>query len=214
MRAGGRLGILIGLIALVLAGQVARGAGAGDTAAGPADPAAVATRGSSIQETPTLPPPPAELPPETTPSNVDRNVVRLDWLVLPANSGEGRRVVYSKNLQRVWMVEADGTIYNTHRVSGRMDQPQPGTYAVFSRSEYTCSNVHRDICMRWMVRFAHSFRGDNIGFHEIPRQNGVPLQTEEKLGAPLSGGCVRQSTDDAILMWNWAYVGTVVVVVP
>ena len=212
MRAGVRLGMLTGAVALVLAGQVAFGAGG--SATGPADPAAAATRGTAIQETPTLPPPPAELPPATTPSNVDRNVVRLDWLTLPPDSGEGRRVVYSKNLQRVWMVEEDGTIYNTHRVSGRMDQPLPGTYTVFSRSEFTCSNSHRDICMRWMVRFAHSFRGDNIGFHEIPRQNGVPLQTEEKLGAPLSGGCVRQSTDDAILMWNWAGVGTTVVVVP
>ena len=39
-------------------------------------------------------------------------------------------------------------------------------------------------------------------------------QTEEKLGAPLSGGCVRQGTDDAILMWDWAQIGTVVVVLP
>lgn len=212
MRVGARLGILTGAILLVLVGQVAYGEGGDPTA--PADPAGSATRGTAIQETPTLPPPPAELPPETTPSNVDRNVVRLDWLELPPDSGTGRRVVYSKNLQRVWMVEEDGTIYNTHRVSGRMDQPNPGTYQVFSRSTSTCSRSHSDICMRWMVRFAHSRSGDNIGFHEIPRQNGVPLQTEEKLGAPLSGGCVRQATDDAILMWDWAGLGTVVVVVP
>lgn len=215
MRAGGRIGFLTGVIALVLAGQVAHGDGEGSSApAAPADPAAVATRGTAIQETPTLPPPPAQLPPETTPANVDRNVVRLDWLEIPPDSGSGRRVVYSKSLQRVWMIEEDGTLYHTHRISGRMDQPNPGTYTVFSRSPFTCSNSHRDICMRWMVRFAHSRRGDNIGFHEIPRQNGVPLQTEEKLGAPLSGGCVRQSTDDAILMWEWAGVGTVVVVLP
>lgn len=212
MRAGGRIGILIGAIALVLLGQVAYGEGGDGTA--PADPAGSATRGTAIQETPTLPPPPAQLPPATTPSNEDRNVVRIDWLELPPDSGSGRRVVYSKNLQRVWLVEEDGTVSDTHRVSGRMDQPNYGTYQVFSRSEFTCSRSHSDICMRWMVRFAHSRSGDNIGFHEIPRRSGVPLQTEEKLGAPLSGGCVRQSTDDAILMWEWAGLGTVVVVVP
>ena len=33
------------------------------------------------------------------------------------------------------------------------------------------------------------------------------------LGAvALSGGCVRQTTDDAIWMWNWAGLGTTVVV--
>ena len=216
MRAGCRLILLTALPVFALLGHVAHG---DDTptpagfASAPADVVAQATRGTSIQETPTLPPPPAQLPPATTPANEDRNVVHLDWLEVPPDSGSGRRVVYSKSLQRVWMIEEDGSLYNTHRVSGRMDQPAPGTYAVYSKSLTTCSNVHPWICMRWMVRFAHSFRGDNIGFHEIPRDRGVPMQTEEKLGAPLSGGCVRQSTDDAILMWNWAYEGTTVVVV-
>jgi lipoprotein-anchoring transpeptidase ErfK/SrfK len=34
------------------------------------------------------------------------------------------------------------------------------------------------------------------------------------LGQALSGGCVRQATDDAIVTWNWAQIGTVVWVVP
>jgi lipoprotein-anchoring transpeptidase ErfK/SrfK len=210
------LGALALLAAVGGSDPVAHGApqqtiAAVDAPAAPPD-AASANRGTAIQETPTLAPPPAVL--DTTPANADRSIVHVDSLQLPADSGSGRRVVYSKSIQRVWLIEADGTLYNTHRVSGRMDQPNPGTYAVWSRALTTCSNVHRNICMRWMVRFAHSFRGDNIGFHEIPRRDGVPLQTEEQLGAPLSGGCVRQSTDDAILMWNWAQLGTVVVVLP
>ncbi len=172
---------------------------------------APATRGTSVQATPTSPPP---TPAPTTPANTDRNIVHLDSLDLPADSGTGRRVVYSKSIQRVWLVEDDGSLFNTHRVSGRMDQPDPGFYRVNSQSIFTCSNIHTDICMRFFVRFAVSRRGNGIGFHEIPVQNGQPLQTEEQLGSPLSGGCVRQSTADAILMWNWAQVGTVVVVLP
>lgn len=222
MRAGRRLALLILSPLLALAAHFSLGGAAlGDGATGPAgaahgpaDVTAGASRGTTLQETPTLPPPSSRLPPATTPSEVDRNVVRLDWTEIPPDSGTGRRVVYSKNLQRVWLIGEDGTLYNTHRVSGRMDQPDPGVYAVFSRSVTTCSRLHSDICMRWMVRFAHTKRtGDNIGFHEIPRRDGVALQTEEKLGAPLSGGCVRQGTDDAILMWDWAQLGTVVVVV-
>ena len=34
------------------------------------------------------------------------------------------------------------------------------------------------------------------------------------LDQALSGGCVRQATDDAIVTWNWAQIGTVVWVVP
>ncbi len=158
--------------------------------------------GPAVQVTETLPPPPE---PVLAPG---------DSLVLPADSGSGRRIVYSKGIQRVWLIEADETLFDTHRVSGRPDQPQYGTYTVWSRSETTCSNTHTDICMRWMVRFAYSFRGNNIGFHEIPRRNGVPMQTDDQLGQALSGGCVRQATADAITTWNWAVIGTVVVVVP
>jgi hypothetical protein len=63
-----------------------------------------------------------------------------------------------------------------------------------------------------MVRFAYGPGGGRIGFHEIPNKNGVPLQSYAQLGQPLSGGCVRQTTADAIWMWNWAGIGTTVVV--
>ena len=63
-----------------------------------------------------------------------------------------------------------------------------------------------------MVRFAHGPLGDNIGFHEIPRKDGAPIESDAQLGLPLSGGCVRQSTADAMFMWDFAGIGTTVVV--
>jgi lipoprotein-anchoring transpeptidase ErfK/SrfK len=158
-------------------------------------------RGTQLQVTPTVPPPPT--------------TTTLPPTALPTNSGSGRRVVYSKPRQRVWTVEADGTVSKTHLVSGRLtwNQPLPGTYSVFSRSMYTCNIKNPAICWRYMVRFAiGGDEGDNIGFHEIPKKNGVPVQSVSQLGTPLSGGCVRQATSDAIYMWNWAPVGTRVVV--
>jgi hypothetical protein len=131
---------------------------------------------------------------------------------LPANSGTGRRVVYSRAQQRVWAVDEDGTVVKTHRVSGRLHEPYAGTYSVYSRSMYTYSAANPAIKWRYMVRFAYGPGGGRIGFHEIPNRNGVPMQSEGQLGQPLSGGCVRQSTADAQWMWNWAGVGTKVVV--
>ncbi|MEP7045343.1 MAG: L,D-transpeptidase [Ilumatobacteraceae bacterium] len=171
----------------------------------PADAPAQATRGSSIQETPTLPPPPAE-PPTTA-----AVVAPVDTGV-PYLSGVGRRVVYSKNQMRVWIVGNDDVTIRTYRVSGRMGQPSPGTYHVFSRSSYTCNIDHPNICMRFMVRFTHGPSGDNIGFHEIPKQNGVPIEADSQLGQALSGGCVRQATADAVFMWDFGVIGTTVVV--
>jgi hypothetical protein len=154
------------------------------------------------------PAPPPEPPPPTTAPPPD---------VLPENSGSGRRVVYSKTRQRVWAVSADGTVEKTHLVSGRLryNQPTPSTYKVFSRSSFTCNIKDPSICWRYMIRFAvGGDDGDNIGLHEIPKKNGVPVQSISQLGQPLSGGCVRQAPDDAIWMWNWAPVGTTVVVLP
>ena len=164
-------------------------------------PGVTPRRGTQLQVTPTVPPPSTTttLPPDA----------------LPSNSGSGRRAVYSKSRQRVWTVEENGTVSKTHRVSGRLtwNQPLPGTYKVFSRSMYTCNIKNPSICWRYMVRFAKGGdEGDNIGFHEIPKKNGVPVQSVSQLGQPLSGGCVRQATPDAIYMWDWAPVGTKVVV--
>ena len=170
-----------------------------------ADAPAAATRGSSIQETPTLPPPPTEEPTTTVPAAPPNTDV-------PYLSGAGRRVVYSKNQMRVWIVDANNVTLRTYRVSGRFGQPNPGTYHVFSRSTYTCNIDHPNICMRFMVRFAQGPLGDNIGFHEIPKKDGVPIQSDSQLGQALSGGCVRQATADAIYMWDFAGIGTTVVV--
>jgi lipoprotein-anchoring transpeptidase ErfK/SrfK len=77
---------------------------------------------------------------------------------------------------------------------------------------YTYSVADPDVKWRYMVRFAYGPGGGRIGFHEIPTRFGVPLQSESQLGQPLSGGCVRQATADAIWVWNWAPIGTKVVV--
>ena len=198
MRAGRRLfAIAVGAIALASLAPLAHG----DTPTIPQTAIASewADRGRAIQVTETMP------PPVTVPG---------DSLDLPADSGTGRRVVYSKTIMRVWMIEEDGTIFHTHRVSGLLSQPNPGTYKVFSRSANTCSATHAGVCMRWMVRFTKGRAGDNIGFHEIPNYYGTPMQTVEDLGLGLSLGCVRQAPDDALLMWDWAQLGTVVVVTP
>jgi lipoprotein-anchoring transpeptidase ErfK/SrfK len=161
---------------------------------------AQAERGPQFQLTPPPTPPPTTVPPPND--------------QLPANSGTGRRAVYSKSLQRVWTVESDGTVSKTHLVSGRRtwNQPLPGTYNVFSRSGFTCNIKDPSICWRYMVRFTKGPDGDNIGFHEIPNRDGVPVQSIWQLGQALSSGCVRQATPDAIYMWDWAPVGTKVVV--
>jgi lipoprotein-anchoring transpeptidase ErfK/SrfK len=126
----------------------------------------------------------------------------------PADSGTGRRVVYSVSQQRVWLVDGP-RVDRTYAVSGRRTYPRPGTYRVFSTSRHTRNGSVR---MEYMVRFTRGPRW-SVGFHSTPvTSSGRPIQSESELGSFRSSGCVRQSLADAAYLWDWAPVGTVVVV--
>ena len=129
---------------------------------------------------------------------------------IPADSGAGRRIVYSIGQQRVWLVETGEQLAKTYLVSGRVGLPGFGTYHVYGRSRFSGSgSVH----MEYMIRFARG-RSLSIGFHSIPvGRRGRPLQSVAQLGTPRSHGCVRQWIGDAAQLWDWAPIGTTVVVV-
>lgn len=127
--------------------------------------------------------------------------------------GDGKRIIYSNADQRVWLVEANGELFDTYLVSGRQGVPAPGTYEIFSKSPLAWA-TYGGITMEHMARFAHGIRL-SYGFHAIPRwPNGEPLQTEEELGEYRSAGCVRQADDKAEALYNWAPIGTTVIVLP
>jgi len=154
---------------------------------------------------PTPPPPPFVPPPTAAPAPPSAPG-------LPAGSGRGRRIVYCVGCQRVWLVEANEAVLQTHLVSGRAGVPRPGTYRVFSKSERAVAGS-RKATMRNMVRFARG-RTLAIGFHSIPRNlRGRPIQAESDLGNFRSLGCVRQSDANALILYNFAPLGTPVVVV-
>jgi len=102
-------------------------------------------------------------------------------------------------------------VVDTYLVSGRAGTPAAGAYQVYSKSERAWAG-HDGITMQWMVRFAHG-SSLAIGFHSIPRYaDGRPLQTEAELGSYRSSGCVRQADHKAYALYQWAPIGTTVVV--
>ena len=146
------------------------------------------------------------------PSAPAESADEVDSEALPADSGQGRRIVFAEDAQRVWLVRKDGTVRRTHLVSGSLeDNLDPGRYAVFSKSRWAVG-VDDSGVMEFFVRFAH---GDNaaIGFHTIPTKLGTALQTRAQLGTPQSHGCIRQAKADAIALWNFAPEGATVVVI-
>jgi L,D-transpeptidase-like protein len=147
-------------------------------------------------------------------SKADVASTSADASTVPADSGTGRRVVFSQHLQRVWLLGGrPDDVRRTYLVSGSVTHNLvPGTYSVYSKSRWAVG-VEDSGVMQYFVRFTQGPTGAAIGFHTIPTKNGAPLQSQAQLGTPESHGCIRQATPDAIALWGFAPVGTKVVVV-
>ena len=127
---------------------------------------------------------------------------------VPADSGSGYRVVFDQSDQRVWLVDGQERVQRTYLVSGSLyDNLHPGTYSVYSRSEQAYG-IDDSGTMRFFVRFTQGDNGAAIGFHDIPVDDGAPVQTAAQLGTPRSHGCIRQVRADAIALWDFAPIGT------
>jgi hypothetical protein len=203
----------------------AEASGVPDSVARPASylqsrsPSPTATSPTTVEPTvrPNVRPPASRSSTDSAPSGPTTSGGHTDaptQAPLPAASGQGRRIVFSQHLQRVWLVGAhDDRVQKTYLVSGSVtDNLQPGTYAVYSRSRWA-TGIDDSGVMQYFVRFTQGPTGAAIGFHSIPTKDGTPLQTTAELGTPQSHGCIRQWKPDAIALWKFAPVDTKVVVV-
>ena len=131
--------------------------------------------------------------------------------------GSGKRVIYTLSGHQIWMIDENDRLVDTYPVTGRRGIPHPGTYSVFSKSVNAWA-PYGGITMKHMVRFVRPGTWGNqwsYGFHSIPNySNGTPMQTEAELGSYGSGGCIRQANAKAAVMFDWADIGTTVIVLP
>jgi hypothetical protein len=123
---------------------------------------------------------------------------------LPAGSGTGRRVVYSLDDDRVWLVGPEGGVERTFRVSPGTVDPPPDRYAVTSRSAAVVGSD--GVAVEHVVRFANA-GGVAIGFSAASDGTFSPPDPAKKLGA------VRESKEDGTEMWTFATIGTQVTVI-
>jgi hypothetical protein len=122
-------------------------------------------------------------------------------------------VVYDRAGQRVWAVDKNDKVIRSWLVSGsKYSNETPGTHEVYSRSEVSTAWNGKAFLPR-MIRWLKTDIGA-IGFHGIPRHvsDNSRYQKDSELGTRLSGGCQRQADLDAAFMWDFAQIGTKVVV--
>lgn len=130
----------------------------------------------------------------------------------PTDSGDGRRIVFDQSEQRVWLVAADGEVKRSYLVSGsNRDNLHPGSYDVQSRTRYARAYKGSGT-FEYFVRFTQG-RNAPIGFHSVTADKaGRLVYAREQLGTARTPGCVEQWRADAYALWEFAPVGTKVVV--
>lgn len=143
----------------------------------------------------------------STPAAVASKVPRDERnpAALPPGSGAGRRVVYSLDDNRVWLVGADDTVARTFEVVPGTIDPAPGVYAVTSRSNSVTGTD--GIPIEHVVRFT-SIDGVAIGFSAAVREAGAAASA-----TTVPTGGIRESREDGDAMWAFATIGARVAVI-
>lgn len=130
----------------------------------------------------------------------------------PAHSGTGRRIIFDQSEQRVWLVASDGEVQQSSLVTGSdRGNVHPGSYRVQSRTRYARA-YNGSGRFEFFVRFTTGHKSA-IGFHSVTvNKQGEFVHARADLGTPSTPGCVELWRGDAEVLWDFAPVGTPVVV--
>ncbi|MFE5816594.1 hypothetical protein [Streptomyces sp. NPDC056479] len=123
---------------------------------------------------------------------------------VPKGSGTGRRIVYAVGQKRVWLVDASEAARRTFAVWPGTVSPDPGSYAVSSRTMATTGSD--GVQIENIVYFAAK-SGISIAF-----SNAVDGSSPPPAEGKQTGG-VRMRAADGAALWTFGETGTTVVVV-
>jgi lipoprotein-anchoring transpeptidase ErfK/SrfK len=82
-----------------------------------------------------------------------------------------------------------------------------GTYKIVNKSPRAWSKAYKLWMPYWM-----GLGGTRMGLHELPEWPGGKKEGENHLGKPVSHGCVRLGVGSAKKLYEWAEIGTTVIV--
>jgi hypothetical protein len=132
-------------------------------------------------------------------------------------SGSGRRVVISQRQNYVWLVRDGGGVVAQGPVIDNPGVLGKGSYRVGSHCGRAAKiRMNSSSIGSWWLPHFTRFAPCGVGFHRIPlsKSTGNQMHADWLLGTNMqrSAGCVRLSRGMAARIWDFATVGTRVVV--
>ena len=158
-----------------------------------------------IQETSfaTLPP-----KPKTWAQNLEERVVQAKRFT-PAQISEGKYIDVNLATQIMTIFE-DGKLINSFLISSGkrgMDTPK-GEHQIYNKFPRPWSKKYGLYMPFWMAITSDG----KYGIHELPEWPGGYKEGQNHLGIPVSHGCMRLGVGPAEFVYNWAEIGTKVVI--
>ncbi len=129
----------------------------------------------------------------------------MDVLVPP------NRIVVDLGDQTVVVYENHVVKYTYRCCTGRSSSPTvPGRYAVQSKMPSAYASKW-DLDMPWWLGIYWAGGSEN-GFHAVPLLGGRQVLWRSSMGTPCSFGCIVLDTPDAVQLYEWAEIGTAVII--
>ncbi|GAA2247485.1 hypothetical protein GCM10010415_02040 [Streptomyces atrovirens] len=124
---------------------------------------------------------------------------------VPADSGAGRRIVYSLGEKRVWLVDASDTPRRSFAVWPGTVAPDPGTYTIGKRTPATTGSD--GVPVEHIMYFAQK-SGVFIAFsNAVDGSSPPPAEPDAQTGG------IRITKPDGKALWTFGSAGTTVRVV-
>lgn len=150
-----------------------------------------------------------EKKPYVAPTRDDSAVIPEDQIVdREARISEGKYIDINLLKQHLSTFENNSRL-GTYRIStGKRGMATPtGNFKILSKRGRAWSNKYKLYMPFWM-----QFTGAGHGIHELPEWPGGYKEGAAHLGIPVSHGCVRLGIGPAKTVYDWADIGTPVVI--
>lgn len=124
----------------------------------------------------------------------------------------GKAIELDLSSQRMFIWENGQLLFDWATSTGRPDKPtKQGNFKILSKMRWAYGSGEGDTwAMPYWLGFYFSGGTEN-GIHGLPLINGRK-EGAGSLGYPVSHGCVRVADDNIVWLYNWAEIGTPVIV--
>ena len=170
--------------------------------------AAASTTSSTIPETTST-----TIEPTTTSAPEPTTTTAAPLVIDPNCPGTPHAAVIDRDRQRAWLCD-NGVALPEFVITTAREQPDPGTYPVFTKSMHASSRFggHYSTMTHFVVFARGEESGARVGFHTVPvLRSGDFLQPLASVGTQVefgqTSGCIRVLPEQGQVIWDWLQNG-------